>query len=189
MSGTSCIGSIVAEIRARSNRKRGPTVWAGTDSVRECWNCALSAMTKNSPRHRKGAEAQIGPPNRIPLRRQQLPLMKSEIETALPAPLVPQTARPRTDPNPPIAIVVNARSENPVAIAESSAAINGNTRSEESGESMSRTRRARTCAEVARRPSSTRERDDVAHLSPGEWSRGERIRAIPVPDRDQQCTE
>ena len=53
----------------------------------------------------------MGPLNKSPLSMQQLPLMKSEIETSRSRPRLSAKSPPQTDPAPPMAIVVNASSE------------------------------------------------------------------------------
>jgi hypothetical protein len=52
-----------------------------------------------------------GLPNRNPLNKQQLPLASSEIETSRSLPRLSAKSPPHTEPNPPMAIVVNARRE------------------------------------------------------------------------------
>ena len=53
----------------------------------------------------------MGPPNKSPLNRQQLPLVKSEMDTSRSRPRLSANNPPHTDPMPPIAIVVNASNE------------------------------------------------------------------------------
>ena len=88
-----------------------PTACAGTDSVTSVLNWALSAITKNPHVIARAPSIQIGPPKRTPLSRQQLPLMKREIDTSRSLPRLSANSPPQTDPKPPMAMVVNARSD------------------------------------------------------------------------------
>src|SRR5438128_6597617 len=68
-------------------------------------------MTKNPQVIARAPSTQSGAPKRIPLRRQQLPLMNNDMATSLSLPRLSANRPPQTDPIPPMAMVVNASSE------------------------------------------------------------------------------